>query len=231
MGVNARICRALSSCMIVYGRCVVLKNPRFSFSEGKTLVHGWAVRSLRQPPSPWASICCCRAPVPLCRQYLFLLLFFSFPPKGVPEAITACNGEVYVVTTKQTRFASALLDHAGERKNEPARELRRSFPLVAPMRCGYYFFSAGLEEEVHVRAVPDSRSNVGFARCFMPADGVTIVRFDHRTALRTGLDVSHQPVTASQRPQTERCIPSGTELFTASFLAFMSRGLRAGGGL
>ena len=35
--------------------------------------------------------------------------------KGIPEAISACEGEVYVVTTKQTRFASALLDHAGER--------------------------------------------------------------------------------------------------------------------
>ncbi|CAM9179474.1 unnamed protein product [Scytosiphon promiscuus] len=33
--------------------------------------------------------------------------------EGVPEAITACEGEVYVVTTKQTRFASALLEHAG----------------------------------------------------------------------------------------------------------------------
>eukprot|EP00903_Cladosiphon_okamuranus_P008609 g8257.t1 len=33
--------------------------------------------------------------------------------EGIPEAITACEGEVYVVTTKQTRFASALLDHAG----------------------------------------------------------------------------------------------------------------------
>ncbi|CAN0473022.1 unnamed protein product, partial [Hapterophycus canaliculatus] len=35
--------------------------------------------------------------------------------EGVPEAISACEGEVYVVTTKQTRFASALLEHAGER--------------------------------------------------------------------------------------------------------------------
>ncbi|CAN0392305.1 unnamed protein product [Pylaiella littoralis] len=33
--------------------------------------------------------------------------------EGVSEAISACQGEVYVVTTKQTRFANALLDHAG----------------------------------------------------------------------------------------------------------------------
>eukprot|EP00752_Nemacystus_decipiens_P005663 g5125.t1 len=33
--------------------------------------------------------------------------------EGIPEAITACKGEVYVVTTKQSRFASALLEHAG----------------------------------------------------------------------------------------------------------------------
>ncbi|CAN0568243.1 unnamed protein product, partial [Ectocarpus sp. 12 AP-2014] len=34
--------------------------------------------------------------------------------EGIPEAISACTGEVYVITTKQTRFASALLEHAGE---------------------------------------------------------------------------------------------------------------------
>ncbi|CBN78330.1 conserved unknown protein [Ectocarpus siliculosus] len=33
--------------------------------------------------------------------------------EGIPEAISACEGEVYVITTKQTRFASALLEHAG----------------------------------------------------------------------------------------------------------------------
>ncbi|CAB1111564.1 unnamed protein product [Ectocarpus sp. CCAP 1310/34] len=33
--------------------------------------------------------------------------------EGIPEAISACTGEVYVITTKQTRFASALLEHAG----------------------------------------------------------------------------------------------------------------------
>ncbi|CAM9257385.1 unnamed protein product [Sphacelaria rigidula] len=32
---------------------------------------------------------------------------------GVNEAVSACKGEVYVVTTKQQRFASALLEHAG----------------------------------------------------------------------------------------------------------------------
>ncbi|CAM9156056.1 unnamed protein product [Ectocarpus fasciculatus] len=35
--------------------------------------------------------------------------------EGIPEAISACEGEVYVITTKQTRFASALLEHAGIR--------------------------------------------------------------------------------------------------------------------
>lgn len=34
--------------------------------------------------------------------------------QGVNEAVSACKGEVYVVTTKQQRFASALLEHAGE---------------------------------------------------------------------------------------------------------------------
>ncbi|CAN0480581.1 unnamed protein product, partial [Discosporangium mesarthrocarpum] len=33
--------------------------------------------------------------------------------EGVNEAVEACAGEVYVVTTKQKRFASALLKHAG----------------------------------------------------------------------------------------------------------------------
>eukprot|EP00904_Undaria_pinnatifida_P012979 jgi/Undpi1/8811/HiC_scaffold_25.g11273.m1 len=33
--------------------------------------------------------------------------------EGVREAIAACKGEVYVVTTKQQRFASALLEYAG----------------------------------------------------------------------------------------------------------------------
>ncbi|CAN0502693.1 unnamed protein product, partial [Laminaria digitata] len=33
--------------------------------------------------------------------------------EGVREAIAACKGEVYVVTTKQRRFASALLEYAG----------------------------------------------------------------------------------------------------------------------
>ena len=30
------------------------------------------------------------------------------------DAIAACEGETYVVTTKQQRFANALLEHAGE---------------------------------------------------------------------------------------------------------------------
>lgn len=34
--------------------------------------------------------------------------------QGVNEAVSACEGEVYVVTTKQQRFAGALLEHAGE---------------------------------------------------------------------------------------------------------------------
>lgn len=35
--------------------------------------------------------------------------------QGVNEAVAACEGELYVVTTKQQRFASALLEHAGKR--------------------------------------------------------------------------------------------------------------------
>ncbi|CAM9843838.1 unnamed protein product [Choristocarpus tenellus] len=35
--------------------------------------------------------------------------------QGVGEAVSACWGELYVVTTKQKRFASVLLKKAGER--------------------------------------------------------------------------------------------------------------------
>lgn len=112
------------------------------FGQQKTVSPGQVF-----PPSalPCCCRCCCHCHRPLCCEiYLLPLLMLRTArsaAKGVPEAISACEGEVYVVTTKQTRFASALLDHAGERstyqspgERESATQLGGCGSLAQPCR-------------------------------------------------------------------------------------------------
>lgn len=55
----------------------------------------------------------------------------NYLPQGVNEAVSACEGEVYVVTTKQQRFASALLEHAGEE----LEAILKPFPPTLCWKC------------------------------------------------------------------------------------------------
>jgi hypothetical protein len=43
--------------------------------------------------------------------------------EGVPDAVKSCMGDAYIITTKQQRFACALLEHAGLGKEFPPEKV------------------------------------------------------------------------------------------------------------